>query len=497
MSQTHVEGRRGHRPQPDRVEPLADAEVTDLVQRARARPRRPRWRGTAGGSRSSGDAVRSRAAAARSRPAALLEQREPGAGADVAAERHAYAVRRGGGRAGTARCRARRCSSGSARPTRRLRASRRARHRWGARCARARCAARPGRAGRSCRDSWSPAEQLPHGVDLGGVLVDVRCEPTARRSSRASATHEASSSSVHDSEKRGMTAYRGAADARASVPRAPGPRRTRARAWCAGRRAAAGRSTTRPLVIRSPPSAAASNRRPTPRRNATRTPARSWCPASTSAADELARDRAGVVDVGEPRLLGQRALVEPVEQRHAEAADRPHLREVHVRVDEARAAADLRAGRRPFRRDAEPAVGEGPSVDDHPIDDDASPRVVIGTQRASGERVVGRVENLGAVQSVIGRARLAPTIARWRSKAQQQVAATLTAIVAGSLPVISVSPIGVVIRAMVCGVVAVLGKPVAEPRPLARPSRSVRSSRTRRHAAPRRTAPGPRHGRGS
>ena len=43
----------------------------------------------------------------------------------------------------------------------------------------------------------------------------------------------------------------------------------------------------------------------------------------------------GVRPVGELALLGQGASLQPVQQRHAQPADRADLREVHVRVDEA------------------------------------------------------------------------------------------------------------------------------------------------------------------
>ena len=54
------------------------------------------------------------------------------------------------------------------------------------------------------------------------------------------------------------------------------------------------------------------------------------------AVDEVGGDPGGVRRVGQAGLLGERATFEPVEQRHAEAADRAHLRVVHVGVDEPR-----------------------------------------------------------------------------------------------------------------------------------------------------------------
>ncbi len=54
------------------------------------------------------------------------------------------------------------------------------------------------------------------------------------------------------------------------------------------------------------------------------------------AADEVGGHVPGVAGVGQPGLLRQRALAQPVQQRHAQPGDHPHLREVHVGVDHAR-----------------------------------------------------------------------------------------------------------------------------------------------------------------
>ena len=59
-------------------------------------------------------------------------------------------------------------------------------------------------------------------------------------------------------------------------------------------------------------------------------------PLAASSAHEALRGRPRVGGVGHPRLLRQRALVEPVEQLQAHRADHGDLREVHVGVDEAR-----------------------------------------------------------------------------------------------------------------------------------------------------------------
>lgn len=49
---------------------------------------------------------------------------------------------------------------------------------------------------------------------------------------------------------------------------------------------------------------------------------------------ELAGHLCGIRRVGQPRLLGQGRVLEPVEQGHAEGADGADLRVVDVRVDE-------------------------------------------------------------------------------------------------------------------------------------------------------------------
>ena len=100
---------------------------------------------------------------------------------------------------------------------------------------------------------------------------------------------------------------------------------------------------------------------------------------------------AAYVVVGEPRLLGQRALLQPVEQRHAEPADRPDLREVHVGVDEAgqhqplAQVDDLVAGCRGT------ASANGSRATITPSSTTRA-RSVLGPQPPSGERAVRGVE---------------------------------------------------------------------------------------------------------
>ena len=112
------------------------------ASRARAVARWSRW------PRSSGSALAAEQLLHEVGLQPLLEQREPGAGADVGAQRDADAEREVRAAAGTARCPGRSCWWGSARPRRRGGRAAAAPRRWGARCARARCAARPARAGR-------------------------------------------------------------------------------------------------------------------------------------------------------------------------------------------------------------------------------------------------------------------------------------------------------------------------------------------------------------
>ena len=76
-------------------------------------------------------------------------------------------------------------------------------------------------------------------------------------------------------------------------------------------------------------------------------------------------------------------------------------------------------------------------------------RVVVGAQRAAGERALRGVEHRRAVDR--HRDTSVCVEARSRSKVRTRSAATLTAMVAGSLPATSGSPMGVVIRASASG----------------------------------------------
>ena len=219
-------------PQPERVELLAHAKVADLVDE----PER-----LGAGARREVQQVRR---GQRQPPVAeqllhevrlqpLLEQREPGAGADVGAERDPHPGVDVARAAGTARCRARSCSSGSARRVappggeeRRAPAS------TGARCARRRCAGRR----RPCSVVGvevvvDPRTAVDHLGDLGEVLVDVRGEPAPRDVvERAPRTTSSRLAGRRRARTAGVTAYR-VRPSRASAARAPAPRRRHGPAW--------------------------------------------------------------------------------------------------------------------------------------------------------------------------------------------------------------------------------------------------------------------------
>ena len=107
-------------------------------------------------------------------------------------------------------------------------------------------------------------------------------------------------------------------------------------------------------------------------------------PDGHQAVDELRGHRARVGPVGQLALLGQRAPLEPVEQRQAEAADRPDLREVDVGVDEAGEqqpavqAGDRLAGVRGAQR------GQRAAGRDHAVPDQQ--RAVLGQRAPPGPR---------------------------------------------------------------------------------------------------------------
>ena len=121
-------------------------------------------------------------------------------------------------------------------------------------------------------------------------------------------------------------------------------------------------------------------------------------PGADQAADEVAGHAARVGEVGHARLLRQGALVEPVEERQAQPADHAHLRVVDVRVDEARqqqAAAQVGDG---CVRVRGPDVREGPGGADHAVlDEQAAVRLCVQRVRVR-EGVAGRVQVGGAVQ---------------------------------------------------------------------------------------------------
>ena len=116
--------------------------------------------------------------------------------------------------------------------------------------------------------------------------------------------------------------------------------------------------TTSPLVIRSPKRSASAKSASTAGAKWEPKTSDVVVPARDEAGDELVGDRGGVRRRGEALLLRKGAPLEPLEQRHAEGADDPHLGEVDVGVDQAgqqQAVAEVddrrrRGGRRAPRR---------------------------------------------------------------------------------------------------------------------------------------------------
>ena len=234
-----------------------------------------------------------------------------------------------------------------------------------------------------------------------------------------------------------------------------------------------------------------------------RRPAPSSCRRRRSPVTKSLATPRGDVDVGQPDLLGQRALVEPVEQRHAEPADDAHLREVHVGVDEPgqhHALAEVEDVARP---DARRARGEGPAGGDDAVARRASPQSssarrpppVNGLTGVS--RTVARKRVTGARPGASGCAGAVP--ARSASKVRTQVGRDAdTAMAAGSLPVMLGQPDGRLdprqSRPRECPSAA---RRFAEPAPLRRRPDQADRAEVLRTAAPRRTGLRPRRGRGS
>ena len=135
-------------------------------------------------------------------------------------------------------------------------------------------------------------------------------------------------------------------------------------------------------------------------------------------------------------------------------------------------------------------LGDGAALADHAVlHQDA--RVLVGAQGAAGERALRGVEERARGKIVIGghaSARGVGTATVALEGAGRRSAATLTAMVAGSLPATSGSPMGVVIRASASGPWPSLGQLDAEPGPLGR--RADQADRAEVRAAQRDVAQG-------
>ena len=383
---------------PDRVELPPHRQVADLRRRGPAPPRRPGSPGTAGAPASaagpsapSSDCTKYACNPSRSSEKPCRRRRPCPAPPARRARR--------GGAAGTGRCPARCCSTGSARR-------------------------RPGRgeqvqlgvAGMHVvRQHAAPAEQPAPVVGVGVVACSpgrgrgrssisagfsLTCEVnSAPSTSRSTAAHDSSIASLADSEKRGRDGV--AQPVRAVLPcqRAAS---ARASAYaCSGVVSSSGRSsrslTTSPALIRRPTSARPLEQESTA---AGEVRAEHQCrrrPGAQQAVDELARHRPRVRrrrPSGPPRAA--RTPIEPVEQRHAEPADHPHLREVHVGVDEAGQHDAAGQVDDLVVRARRPDAGERPAVDDDAVGD-GEPAVLLGAQATAVERRVGGVQDRAAV----------------------------------------------------------------------------------------------------
>ena len=223
--------------------------------------------------------------------------------------------------------------------------------------------------------------------------------------------------------------------------------------------------STSPLVTRSPTRVASSNSASTARGEVGAEDQRGRGAGAGQAVDEVGGDPGGVRRVGEARLLGQRAALEPVEQRHAEAADRAYLREVHVRVDEPRQHQPLaQVDDLVIRVLGEQRAGRPAGHDDAVAHDDGGVR--LGAQVVALEGALRGVEE-GAEED--RHRRCLVSAAPSRSNAASSSAATATAIAAGSLLVVTPGrPMGVRIRSTARRVVTVGEQLRPEPRQLGR-----------------------------
>ena len=170
------------------------------------------------------------------------------------------------------------------------------------------------------------------------------------------------------------------------------------------------------------------------------------------ALDELVGDLVCVVDRLEASLLGQGALVEPLEQRHAQGPDDPDLGVVDVRVDHAGQDQSLAEVDHLVSWMVAHRLGEGTARGDAAVVDDER-GVGLGAEPDGPQRgVARRVEDRPAEDGHLARSCSAPRReAASLSSDLSSAAATPIATVDGSLPPRPGRPIGEVIRAIVSG----------------------------------------------
>ena len=157
--------------------------------------------------------------------------------------------------------------------------------------------------------------------------------------------------------------------------------------------------TTWPAVIRSPLRPAAAKKRSIAEAKCAPKTSAVVVPAWASAVRNSAATASAYAVLGQLRLLGQRAPLQPVEQRHAQSGDHPDLRVVHMGVDQARQEQALAKVDHLVLRVGPGHVRVRAAGDDHAVaDHDGGVGLDCEGARPDGEGIAGHVHHRGAVE---------------------------------------------------------------------------------------------------
>ena len=201
-----------------------------------------------------------------------------------------------------------------------------------------------------------PGEPVRHGLDLVGALVDVGGDERAvqLRGERTARPQHLLRAGEREARRDGVAQPAAAVPALSQLA---GRRRRRRPASVRSSGSRSRSDTTRPLAIRRPLRSASAKKQLLGRREVGPEHERRGGAVGRQRPHEVARQRARVVGVGEPRLLGQRASRSQSSSSSPIVPTIAELRPVHVGVDQAGEQRGRRGRRRSWRPDTRAPPG--------------------------------------------------------------------------------------------------------------------------------------------